>query len=99
MRQNDDTTPELAATGAASGDAVVDDEPVRHRLTLRGKNYAHLPHAARWLRVVRGEAWATFAGRDYIIQAGEALALLSRRRDHAVVSSATRATVEIEVEL
>ena len=66
------------------------------RLVLYEREVYRLPRSCPGIRVVDGEAWVSFAGKDTVLQCGEELQLKSGR-DFAVVSTVGRSVLVLEV--
>jgi hypothetical protein len=84
----------LAVAGRTA--AARDDFCVALRTILYRGEACRLPRRCPGLRVVSGEAWVAFDGRDTVIGAGEVL-LLEGKRGFAVVSPVGREALVLEV--
>jgi len=66
------------------------------RVVLYEREAYQLPRQSSGVRVLRGRAWVTFAGRDTIMECSEELRL-APGRDYAVISSLGRSALVLEV--
>ena len=66
------------------------------RVVLMGRETYRVTRNHRGMRVRTGRAWITLSGRDHVLKRGEEIALQAKG-DYAVVSSAGRAPVVIEL--
>jgi hypothetical protein len=66
------------------------------RMVLMGRETYRVTQSHRGLRVRSGRAWITLNGRDHVLKRGEEIALQTKG-DYAVVSSAGRTPVVIEL--
>ena len=66
------------------------------RVVLMGRETYRVTQSHRGMRVRSGRAWVTLSGCDHVLKRGEEIALQARG-DYAVVSSAGRTPVVIEL--
>ena len=86
----------LRRGGRGGRDNVGTSTRVALRLVLYEGEAYRLPRSCPGVRVVDGETWISFAGKDTVLRCGEELQLKSGR-DFAVVSTLGRSALVLEV--